>query len=83
MLFERWKLKVRSIPLKKGILDKIWMMLELLRFWASLCEIFTSLTRLPGVSDLSLAGLQLYIWIDIIDPVISVWLRHTDLSHHV
>ncbi len=38
---------------------------------------------LPGVSDISMVGLRSYIWKDIIDPVISVWLRLTDLSNQV
>lgn len=38
---------------------------------------------LPAASDLSMVGLRSYIWTDIIDPVISVWLGLTDLSHHV
>lgn len=49
----------------------------------SVWDIHLSNSWLPLVSDLSMVGLRLYIWIDIIDPVISVWLRLTDLSHHV
>ncbi len=49
----------------------------------SLWDIPLSNSWLPRVSDLSMVGLLSYIWTDIIDPVISVWLRLTDLSHHV